>query len=276
MSLQSYWQTSLPSSGYEVTSTLVSGTNVYAGSNGYVYVLDSRSGQILQQNNLSGLGNNEVRFALSSDGSTLLVGTDGYILGLNSTSLSTNWQTSLPGYGYNVVNVLAPGGGSIAYAACNGYVYSFTIADGGLQQQNSLSGLGNNEPRLALTLAADILLQNSLSGTGKAEGRLSLRDDDGVLLVGANGYGVAVKATDITTIYQTSLPGCGYNITDVVAGELFTYFGCNGYVYSLDESGNVIGQNALPGLGNHETRLAVSAKADEHVFVGINGYAVGL
>ncbi|KAF8316040.1 hypothetical protein DL93DRAFT_2226971 [Clavulina sp. PMI_390] len=73
MALQTYWQTSLPGSGFEVTSTLVSGPNVYAASNGYVYRLDSETGQVMEENPLRGRGNYEVRLAISHDGSVLLV-----------------------------------------------------------------------------------------------------------------------------------------------------------------------------------------------------------
>ncbi|KAF8309374.1 PLC-like phosphodiesterase [Clavulina sp. PMI_390] len=336
MSLQTYFQTSLPDCGYQLTSTLVSGKNIYAASNGYVYLLDFVTGAVLQQNNLSGRGHKEVRIAISDDGSTLVVGTDGYILGLNSSTLSTNWETSLPKCGYNLVNVVAAGGGGTGYAACNGYVYSYNISNGAIQATNSLSGRGEHETRIALTLASDVLLvgidgyalglnpsslgtnwqtslpgcgyfvtsvvggesccyagcngylymlnafsgtitnQNNMEGTGKAECHLVLRQDAGVLFVGVNGYAVATKSSDISSIYTTSLPDCGFNITDVAAGVLYTYFGCNGYVYGLDDQGNVQATNVLPGLGYHETRLAVNAQARERVFVGIYGYSVGL
>ncbi|KAF8309373.1 PLC-like phosphodiesterase [Clavulina sp. PMI_390] len=336
MSLQSSWLTSLPGCGYEVTSTLVSGTNVYAACNGYVYLLDSTTGKVVHENGLSGRGNNEVRLDISDDGSTLIVGTDGYVLGLNSSTLGTNWQTSLPGCGYNLVNVLTAGGGATGFAACNGYVYSFNISNGSIQHKNSLSGRGDHETRLALTLAADVLLvgidgyalglspsslgtnwqtslpgcgyavtsvaggegccyaacngylymldaskggvshENNMSGTGLNEGRLALRKDAGALFIGINGYALAVKTSDISTIYKTSLPDCGFATTNVVSGDLFTYYACNGYVFSLDEGGNVKGRNTLPGLGLHETRLAIDTEAEEHVFAGINGYSAGL
>ncbi|KAF8316033.1 PLC-like phosphodiesterase [Clavulina sp. PMI_390] len=336
MSLQSSWQTSLPDCGFEVTSTLVSGTNVYAACNGYVYLLDSTIGKVLQENSLWGRGHNEVRLDMSDDGSTLIVGIDGYVLGLNSSTLGMNWQTSLPGCGYNLVNVLAAGGGATGFAGCNGYVYSYNISNGSIIHKNGLSGRGDHETRLALTLAADVLLvgidgyalglspsslgtnwqtslpgtgyavtsvaggegccyaacngylymldaskggvshENNMSGTGLSEGRLALRKDAGALFVGINGYAVAVKTADISTIYKTSLPDCGLGTTNVVSGDLFTYYACNGYVFSLDEGGNVKARNTLPGLGLHETRLAIDTEAEEHVFAGINGYSAGL
>ncbi|KAF8315193.1 hypothetical protein DL93DRAFT_2039103, partial [Clavulina sp. PMI_390] len=276
MSIKTSWERSLPDCGYNLTSTLVSGTNVYAACNGYVYLLDFETGEVRHQNPLSGYGHNEVRLAISDDGSTLLVGTDGYVLGLNPSTLAKKWESDLKGSGYNIVNVLAEGTGGIGYAACNGYVYRYTISDGDVKLRNPLSGYGGHETRLALTLKGDMLLilhQNNLDDTGEGETRIALRDDGGVLFVGVNGYGLAVKASDISTLYTRS---CGYNITDIVSGNLFTYFGCNGYVYSLDEGGNVVCTNGLPGLGKYETRLAIDTETKEHVFVGIDGYAVSL
>ncbi|KAF8309372.1 hypothetical protein DL93DRAFT_1773391 [Clavulina sp. PMI_390] len=330
------WQTSLPDCGFHVTSTLVSGSKVYAACNGYVYLLDIGTGNVLYQNGLSGRGNKEVRLAISDNGWTLIVGIDGYVLGLNSSNLDTWWEKSLPKCGYNLVNVFAAGGGGVGYAACNGYVYSYNVSDGEIQKMNSLSGRGEHETRLSLTFAADVLLvgingyalgldssslstdwqtslpdcgyaitsvtggegccyaacngylykidastgevtdQNGMDGTGKAECRLCLRQDGGALFVGLNGYAFAAKSSDISTIYRTSLPDCGFNITDVISGVFYTYFGCNGYVYSLDDYGHVVTVNALPGLGKHETRLAIDTKAQGDVFIGINGYCVAV
>ncbi|KAF8316859.1 hypothetical protein DL93DRAFT_2041800, partial [Clavulina sp. PMI_390] len=275
MSIQYKWTFSLPDCGHAITSTLLFESNLFAAGNGYVYQLDFLTGQLLAENSLSGLGHYEVRLAVS-DTLQLIVGTNGFIVGLNATSspLSTIWQTSLPGCGYNTTSVLVGSGdwNNVGYAACNGYVYSFNISTGEIQHQNNLAGMGLQETRLATTPAND----NNLSGTYIAEVRLALRQDGGVLFAGTNGFAVGLKASDLTTIYSTTLPDCGYAVTDVVAGNIFTYFACNGYLYNLDELGNVIGHTILPDLGYHETRLAISTAGEEHVFAGINGYAVGL
>ncbi|KAF8316093.1 hypothetical protein DL93DRAFT_2026294, partial [Clavulina sp. PMI_390] len=281
MSLHAGTPLSLPGCSFEVTSTLISGNNIYAASNGYVYLLNTDVQYVNCTNSLPARGHCEVRLAMSDDGSTLLVGTNGYILGLDSNNLVTNWQTSLTGCGSGIVNILAAGCGSTGYAACNSYVYTFDIPTGTLHNHNALSGYGTSEPRLSLTFAKDILdggfVQcNALTGVEKADTRLALRDDAAVVFVGVNGWAAAVKAADISTIYQRSLPDCGFNITNVVSGKLFTYFGCNGYVYSLDENGNIVGNLLLPSLGNHETRLAIDTSVYEDVVAGVNGYAVGL
>ncbi|KAF8315202.1 hypothetical protein DL93DRAFT_2045560, partial [Clavulina sp. PMI_390] len=271
MSLRSFWEQSLPDCGFAVTSTLVVSLNVYAGCNGYVYLLHAPTGKVLHKNSLPGRGHNEVRLAITDDRSTLLVGTHGYIIGLDSANLSRKWETSLTGCGYGIVNIITAG--DTGYAACNSNVYSFKVVLGNAEVCYTAC---NGYLYMLDASTGKELHQNSLSNTGKGVTRLTLRDDGGVLFVGVNGYGAAVKAVDISTIYIKSLPDCGYNITDVVSGKIFTYFGCNGFVYGLDEDGNILAQNGLPGLGKHETRLALDPNEKEHVFAGIWGYSVGL
>ena len=334
MSLLTQWETSLPGSGNDVTSVLVNQTGVYAGSNGYVYLLDSSKGTVLATNTLSGMGGHEVRLAQPQDGSLLLVGTNGYVLGLNHTSLNTSWQTSLPKCGYDVVSVLCANGS--VFAGCNGYVYRLDQGSGAVLSTNSLSGRGDNEVRLGISLdfstlfvgingyalglnptnlttswetslpgcgygitsivggvkaayagcngqvyqlqesTGSVLHQNGLSGTGKEEVRMALDPTAAQLYVGTNGYGIGLRPDNLATVYSVSLPGSGYEVTDVVAGNEVALFATNGYVFQLDVAGNVDDKNSLVGRGNHETRLAITLHPATQLFVGINGYALGL
>ena len=76
------------------------------------------------------------------------------------------------------------------------------------------------------------------------------------------------------TVWQTSLPGCGYNITSVIEANGALYAGCNGIVYKQDPSnGTVLNTNNLPGMGNHEVRLAADSN---RLYLGTNGYVVAL
>jgi hypothetical protein len=248
--LTTIWQTSLPGCGYNITSIIISGKYVYAASSGYVYQLDPMTGAVLNTNGLSGLGKNEVRMMMSSDGSVLLIGTNGYAVGLNPANLNTIWQTSLPGCGYNIVSVEA--GVGVSYFASNGCVYALNQGSGAVQYTNGLSGMGSHEVRLALS------------------------DDLSVLYAGTNGYALGLSSQNLNTQWSTSLPGCGYNVVSLESGEGVGYFASNGYVYRVDEkSGGVLQTNSLSGMGNHEVRLALAQEGDE-LFVGTNGYALGL
>lgn len=178
MSLLTQWQTSLPGSGYEVTTVLANQKAVYAGSNGYVYLLDCLKGSVLATNTLSGMGDHEIRLAQPEDGSLLLVGTNGYVLGLDPTSLNTLWQTSLLHCGYEVVSVLCANGS--AFAGCNGYVYRLDQGSGEVLSTNSLVGRGDYEVRLGISL------------------------DLSTLFVGINGYALGLDPTNLTTSWQTT------------------------------------------------------------------------
>lgn len=151
---------------------------VYAGSNGYVYLLDCLKGSVLATNTLSGMGDHEIRLAQPEDGSLLLVGTNGYVLGLDPTSLNTLWQTSLLHCGYEVVSVLCANGS--AFAGCNGYVYRLDQGSGEVLSTNSLVGRGDYEVRLGISL------------------------DLSTLFVGINGYALGLDPTNLTTSWQTT------------------------------------------------------------------------
>ncbi|KAF8208988.1 quinon protein alcohol dehydrogenase-like superfamily [Mycena galopus ATCC 62051] len=249
-SLVTAWQTSLPSSGYDIVSPVVIQNNVYMASNGYVYCLDFYSGAVIATNNLDGRGHSEVRLAASADGSFLFVGTDGYVLSLNPTTLSTLWEISLPECGYNIVFVLYTGG--IVYAGSNGYVYRLDPSNGEVLYTNGLDGFGHHEVRLAMTLAND------------------------VLLVGTNGYCVGLSPSNLATLWKCSLPDCGYDITSVAGGNGCGYAACAGYVYQLNTgNGGVTNQNNLKGTGKSEVRLALRGNGDR-LFVGTNGYGISL
>jgi outer membrane protein assembly factor BamB len=54
--------------------------NLFAGSHGYVYQLDPKSGKVIYTNNLSSLGLNEVR--LATDGVRLYCGSNNHVVAL--------------------------------------------------------------------------------------------------------------------------------------------------------------------------------------------------
>ena len=79
--LTTKWQTSLPDTGDNDVSVLYWNGVLYAGSNGFVYKLDS-SGSIREKNPLKDRGNHPVSLAISASGTELFAGTAGYALGL--------------------------------------------------------------------------------------------------------------------------------------------------------------------------------------------------
>ena len=249
-SLYTRWSTSLPGSGYEVVSVLCGAEGVYAGSNGYVYRLDQENGMVQATNDLPGYGKHETRLGITIPNSCLLVGINGYAFGLDPSTLGTRWIKSLPGCGTDITSVV--GGVAVGFAACAGYVYLLNASTGEDLNRNDLEGTGNHEVRLALD------------------------NNNSALYVGTNGYGICLRTDNLTTVYSTSLPGSGYTVTDVAAGDGVAYYANNGYVFQLDSSGNVSAQNDLPGRGKYETRLATYCTGPAELIIGINGYSLGL
>ena len=167
--------------------------------------------------------------------------------------LKAKWATSLSGTGSDVSPLLNKAG---VYVGSNGYVKRLDPDDGDVEATNPLSGRGHNEVCLAAPL------------------------DSSLLVVGTNGYVLGLDPQSLETKWQTSLPGCGYGIVNVLCTKRAIYAGCNGYVYCLIyHDGLVAESNGLSGYGSHETRLSLVSGVDGRdamLLVSINGYTLGL
>ena len=246
--LSTVWQTSLPDTRSHVVSVLFHEGYLYCGSNGYVYKLRS-DGEIVESNSLHDHGKHEVRLALSDDGTALYVGTAGYALALETSDLNTIWQTSLPDTRSHVVSVLF--NNDYVYCGSNGYVYKL--------QSNG-----------------EIVNSNSLHDCGKHEIRMTFSTLGNMILLGTAGYALALEASDLSTIWQTSLPHTGSSvITPLVSGETL-YAGGAGHLYEIKTlNGSIISSNDLRNRGRHELRLAIKEDGTQ-LFVGTDGYAIGV
>jgi len=238
------WERSLPDCGYQIVSPLYANGKLYAGSNGHVYTLDPKTGDVLRHNNLPSRGRHEIR--LAADQEKLYVGTSGYALGLNLSDLSTSWEKSLPGCGYDIVSMLCANGK--VYAGSYGYAYELDPKTGNVLRRSSLHDPGSNEIRLAA--------------------------DQQKLYVATNGHAIGLNFTDFSVAWKTSLPGCGYDIVSILYADGKLYAGSNGHVYELDtKSGNVLRHNSLPDRGRHEIRLAADK---ERLYAGTNSHGIAL
>ncbi|PGH17311.1 hypothetical protein AJ79_01195 [Helicocarpus griseus UAMH5409] len=249
LTLQIWWYKGL-SGGSNPVSVLCDCNGVYAASNGYVFLLNT-VGRQLKNNPLRGYGKHETRLAHMPSSPYLIVGINGYTVALDAKTLDNKWYNSMPGAGKDITTVIA--GQGVVYGACNGRVYRIGETNGVLLQKNELSGTGSEEVRMALDTTSSRLY------------------------VGTNGYGLCLDANDLGELYKTSLPSSGYHVTDAAFGEQKVgYFACDGYVYQLDQSGEIAGENDLRDLGKFETRLATSSSGYLELIVGIAGYALGL
>ena len=112
------------------------------------------------------------------------------------------WSKELPGSGCAVCSVV--GTENIAYEGTAGIVYQLEASTGKLLNRNDMSGVGSQEVRLALDKGANMLC------------------------AGAKGRGVGLRLDNVWTVYSTSLPDCGYNVTDVVCGNGNAFYACTG------------------------------------------------
>ncbi|KAM7211716.1 hypothetical protein V8F06_012896 [Rhypophila decipiens] len=97
------------------------------------------------------------------------------------------------------------------------------------------------------------------------------------IYIGINGYAVCVSTEGdmLKKLWNISLPGSGYSVTQVALGPNNgrVYFANNGYVFALDMGGNIVSANALSGFGGKMTNLHVSS---DMLVVGIDGHCIAL
>lgn len=103
------------------------------------------------------------------------------------------WTKGLSGSGCAVCSVV--GTENIAYVGTAGIVYQLEASTGKMLNRNDMSGVGSQEVRLALDKGANMLC------------------------AGSKGHGVGLRLDNVGTVYSTSLPDCGYSVTDVVCGN---------------------------------------------------------
>lgn len=164
--------------------------------------------------------------------------------------LSLLWTTPLPKYTSTVTTPLV--NHHSVYAGNMGYIYQLDYLTGRILAKNGLDGLGNNEIRLASP------------------------PDASILVIGPHGYAVGLDPLTLTMLWGRSLPGAGYEVVSVLCANGSVYVGSNGYVYLLYPSdGHMEEKKVLRGRGSAEVRVAMS-RTLERLFIGINGYALGL
>ena len=249
------WYASLPKAGYTLVDTLASGGRTFAGSNGYLYELDSTNGNVLHSLLVTGsigVGNYETRIA--TDGQRLFAGIHGYVYGLSLNSWSGPWNVGVGGTGaFEPVSVLVNNGH--LYAASNGYVYEI--------DRNSGSIIHN-------------LRLSSIFGVGDYDARLAC--DGNTLYVGMHGYVYGVSLRSWSSSWGTGVGGTGaYKPVSVLWQNGSLYAGSNGYVYQIDPSNgkqlhSLLVTSAV-GVGDYTTRLACDGRS---LFVGVHGYVYGV
>lgn len=228
---------------------------IYAACNGYAYMLNPSTGEVLATNSFDGYGNHEMHMAMA--GTTLVIGLDGHAFGLDPNNFGTAaWTNDLDNSGQHITYVAGTvlNGSPVAYAGCDGYLYSIDA---------SLSGSGST------------LGYNSMDGVGMAQTRLAVDESAGLLYIGVNGFALGCPLGDISNPWRTPLPNSSSDITNVVGQSGYAYFGNNGYVWQLDGAGGtVVGTSNMPGTGHFETRVTVDK--DVQLYAGINFMVAGI
>jgi len=171
---------SLSGQGQEVVNLIIQDNVIYAGTNGFVNAIDIKSGQILQTNDLKGLGHLEVRLCLSADGTTIYGGTNGKIVSMDVQNLeNSKWISTLQDADGNVVSMVTDYDGFI-YGGSSGRISQLEPVEGKIVNTNNLPGRGVNEVRLSLG-------QNQVN-----------------LYIGTNGYAIGTSELGAATLNKNN------------------------------------------------------------------------
>jgi len=106
-----------------------------------------------------------------------------------------------------------------------------------------------------------VIWKNDLKGCGYPKTfsleRIMHPSSGEVLIVGINGYVLAIEGKKGATLWKTSLPGCGYDFVTVMAQQLRLIVASNGQLYVINSlTGNVDAQDPLVGLHKDYVSLA--------------------
>ncbi|MGH2720909.1 MAG: tectonin domain-containing protein, partial [Actinomycetota bacterium] len=250
---QQRWSTSLPGTGYEITSPLYHRQRVFAASNGSAFELDRNSGSVIHSLRLHGGGES----TLAVVGGTLYVGVAGTVYGidLDGSWSKPRWSASLSGAGSNQVAVIASHGR--LFAGSNGYAYEIDPGTGHVKHG---------------------ILLASRFGTG--DYTTSLAAAGTTLFVGTHGYVYGIDVNNFSkAAWHASLPNAGYTLVHVLSvnGNLFA--GSNGYAYRLRPQDGAVLHSlrvtdfiGVPGT-DYTTRLATNGAT---LFVGTHGYVYAI
>jgi hypothetical protein len=248
------WSTALPSAS-GVVDVVVDGTRLFASSNGYLYLVDTGSGAVINKTMFASIwGTGDYTANLLVVGGDVIVGSHGYVYRYAGDTLNQRWECSLSGAGYQQVDVAIVGGTILA--GTNGSIYTVDAGSGAQRtgyQVTSPVGVG------------DYTTQVATDGT--------------TAFVGVHGYVYGVSLANPTaTAWTCSLPNARYTVVsvDFEGGRL--YAGSYGYLFRLDPSTGQLVRSMQPtsslGVGDYTTRIAPSL--DGRAIVGIHGYAYGV
>jgi hypothetical protein len=228
--------------------TLIHGSVLYVGTNGWLYALDAESGKVLHHLQLDTAGGDT---RLATDGTYVFAGVNGHV---HAVALAGTWQhvvwstPPLEGLATHPASLLYDRGR--LFAGSNGWVYQITPSNGNIAHKLLLSRIG-------------------------VETRLTT---DGVrLYAGVYGYVYAVTINGAWDRTAWSYSLHGYQPATVLCVGNALFAGSDGYAYQLDPATGEKMQSLLlaspVGVGDYDTRLASDGL---QLFVGAHGHVYAL
>jgi PQQ-like domain len=240
------WSSSLPKTGFTVTSVTQLPGAVFAASAGKVFRLDPGTGAVLGS---TSVGSDEVR--LANDGTSIYAAGDGAIARIAPDGKSSVWHTALPKAKGTVALVVDAAG---LFASSNGYLYRLDAGSGSVVNHAMFA---------------------SLFGTGDYTANLLVVGGD--VIVGSHGYVYRYAGDTLQQRWECSLSGAGYVQVDVAIAGATILAATNGYLYTVDAAAGAQRSKQLltsvVGVGDYTTHVTTDGTT---AFVGVHGYVYGV
>jgi len=240
------WSTSLPDTGFAVTSVTQLADAVFAASAGKVFRLDPATGAVLGS---TSIGSGEVR--LVNDGTSVYAAGNGAIARIAPDGNSSVWSTALPKAAGTVALVVD--GGQL-FASSNGYLYRLDPGTGSVTEQAMFA---------------------SWLGSGDYTANLLVVGGD--VIVGSHGYVYRYTGGTLDQDWDCSLSGAGYQQVDVAIAGGTILAATNGYLYTVDAASGAQQSKQLladaVGVGDYTTQVTTDGTT---AFVGVHGYVYGV
>lgn len=240
------WSSSLPGTGFTVTSVTQTPGASFAASAGKVFRLHPRTGAVLGS---TSIGSGETR--LADDGTSVYAGGDGKVDRIGADGTSTVWSTILSHAG-GVVDLVVDGGR--VFASSNGSLYQLDAESGTVTKQAMFA---------------------SRFGTGDYTANVIVAGGD--VVVGAHGYVYRYSGDTLDQRWECSLSSVGYHLVDVAVVRGTVLAGTNGYLLTVDLSSGRQRSKHLAtsavGVGDYTTQVATDGTI---AFVGVHGYVYGV
>ncbi|MBF4246561.1 hypothetical protein EA004_16220 [Vibrio anguillarum] len=243
------WNNQVTSSTADMT-VIEKDQYLYVGTNGYVYQLNAKTGNLIDTNSLHKTHHNNILMAISDDGKYLYIGTDGYAICIDTNDFTNEvWRNEVSGTSKDVTMACH---GDKVYAACNGYAYQLNAGNGKTIATNKLKRTHNHGVNLAIS------------------------DDGSALYVGTDGYAIRINTNDFSHEAWREEVNSSSDIVTLLLKDDILYTACHNNAHKLDiSSGKQLDHLSISDAHSKPLSLAITPDG-KRLFIGVSGDVISV